>query len=108
MKSLSPFITPFSNLVFAEVLFFYKKYISILSICILSTICTSLNCLANDADRVKGLHFSDQPDKNSDFQIYFIYLVDVKGDDNRWDINGKMEAEILKMNKKLWKLTGEK
>lgn len=51
--------------------------------------------------------FTDQSDKNTDYRIHFIYLIDADGTDNQWDINGKMEAEILKMNQKLWTLTGQ-
>ena len=45
--------------------------------------------------------FTDQSDKNTNYRIHFIYLIDADGTNNQWDINGKMEAEILKMNQKL-------
>jgi len=63
---------------------------------------------ANVKDEKPGRFFYDQPDVNDDYQIHFIYMLDKDGVDREWDINGKMEKEIHKMNEKLYQLTGDK
>ena len=62
--------------------------------------------IANDSK--SGKYLTDQKDMNNDFQIHFIYLACKGKKDNEWDLNSEMEAEILKMNKKFYKMRGEK
>ena len=55
-----------------------------------------------------GRFLEDQPDTNDDFQIHFIYMLDIKGEDNELYINGEIEDIIYEMNDKMYKLTGDK
>ena len=52
--------------------------------------------LANDEKQ--GRFFEDQPDITDDYQIHFNYLLAADSEDREWDINGKMEKLLLKMN----------
>ena len=46
------------------------------------------------SDKKEGRFFEDQPDTNDDFQIHFIYMLDINGKDNELDINGELEKII--------------
>ena len=83
-----------------------KKLLEVFLVILLSFFMVSNLTLAND--QKSGRFFVDQEDHNNDFQIHFIYLVCKGKKDNEWDINGKMETEILKMNDKFFKMTGNK
>ena len=72
-----------------------KKFIIILSLIIFSK---SL------ADEKPGRFFKDQPDVTNEPQVHFIYLLNKDSKDNEWDINGKMEAELMEVNEKFFKL----
>jgi hypothetical protein len=61
-----------------------------------------------ELDIKPGRYFEDQPDLNNDYQIHFIYMLDQYGEDNEWDINGKMGKEVLEINEKMFELTGNK
>ena len=50
-------------------------------------------------DKKPGRFFEDQPDVNDDYQIHFNYLLASDSKDREWDINGKMEKILLKLNK---------
>ena len=50
------------------------------------------------SDEKPGRFFEDQPDVNDDYQIHFNYLISSDGEDREWDINGKMEKILLKVN----------
>ena len=63
---------------------------------------------ANASDLKDGRFFEDQPDTNDDFQIHFIYMLDINGKDNELDINGELEKIIEEMNQKMFELTGNK
>jgi len=58
-------------------------------------------------DKKPGRFFEDQPDVNDDYQIHFNYLLAADSEDREWDINGKMEKIILKMNKVMAKATAK-
>jgi len=60
------------------------------------------------ADEKPGRFFEDQPDVTDKPTIHFIYLTTLKGKDREWDINGKMEAEMIKANELLFKMTKNK
>ena len=55
------------------------------------------------ADEKPGRFFEDQPDVTKDPQVQFIYLLNKDSKDNEWDINGKMEAELMEINEKFLK-----
>mgnify|MGYP000915877326 FL=1 len=57
------------------------------------------------ADEKAGRFFEDQPDVTDDYQIHFNYLISSDGEDREWDINGKMEKILLKVNKVMAKAT---
>ncbi len=63
---------------------------------------------ANASDLKNGRFFEDQPDTNDDYQIHFIYMLDINGKDNELDINGELEKIIEEMNQKMFELTGNK
>ena len=63
---------------------------------------------ANASDLKDGRFFEDQPDTNDDYQIHFIYMLDINGKDNELDINGELEKIIEEMNQKMFELTGNK
>jgi len=50
------------------------------------------------SDDKPGRFFEDQPDVTDDYQIHFNYLISSDGEDREWDINGKMEKILLKVN----------
>jgi len=50
------------------------------------------------SDEKPGRFFEDQPDVTDDYQIHFNYLISSDGEDREWDINGKMEKILLKVN----------
>jgi len=50
------------------------------------------------SDEKPGRFFEDQPDVNDDYQIHFIYTIAKDGEDREWDVNGRMEDMLLKMN----------
>ena len=56
-------------------------------------------------DKKPGRFFKDQPDINHDYQVHFIYLLGSEGKDREWDINGKMEKELLEANEKMFEMT---
>ena len=49
-------------------------------------------------DEKKGRFFEDQPDVNDDFQIHLMYLLAKDSEDRGWDVNGKINEIITKMN----------
>ena len=57
------------------------------------------------SDEKPGRFFEDQPDVTDDYQIHFNYLISSDGEDREWDINGKMEKILLKVNKVMAKAT---
>ena len=63
---------------------------------------------ANASDLKDGRFFEDQADTNDDYQIHFIYMLDINGKDNELDINGELEKIIEEMNQKMFDLTGNK
>ena len=63
---------------------------------------------ANASDLKDGRFFEDQADTNDDYQIHFIYMLDINGKDNELDINGELEKIIEEMNQKMFELTGNK
>ena len=63
---------------------------------------------ANASDLKDGRFFEDQPDTNDDYQIHFIYMLDINGKDNELDINGELEKIIEEMNQKMFELTSSK
>ena len=77
------------------------KYVFIITLALL------LNS-ANASDLKDGRFFEDQPDTNDDYQIHFIYMLDINGKDNELDINGELEKIIEEMNQKMFELTGNK
>jgi hypothetical protein len=85
---------------------FFNKLMLTTILVLFSTFLMSNLSIANDSK--SGKYLTDQKDMNNDFQIHFIYLACKGKKDNEWDLNGEMEAEILKMNKKFYKMTGEK
>ena len=56
-------------------------------------------------DKKPGRFFEDQPDVNDDYQIHFNYLLASDSKDREWDINGKMEKILLRLNKFMLKAT---
>ena len=57
------------------------------------------------SDEKLGRFFQDQPDVTDQPQVHFIYLLNKNSKDNEWDINGKMEAELLEANQKMLQMT---
>lgn len=60
------------------------------------------------SDDKLGRFFEDQPDVSDDYQIHFLYTLAKDGEDREWDINGKMEAMLLKMNEIMARETEKK
>ena len=60
-----------------------------------------------EMDKKPGRFFEDQPDVTDDYQIHFNYLLAKDSEDREWDINGKMEKILLKINKVMAKATAE-
>ena len=60
-----------------------------------------------EMDKKPGRFFEDQPDVNDDYQIHFNYLLAQDSEDREWDINGKMEKIVLKINDVMAKATAE-
>ena len=56
-------------------------------------------------DDKKGRFFEDQPDVNDDFQIHLMYLLAKDSEDRGWDVNGKINEIITKMNDQMFKAT---
>ena len=56
-------------------------------------------------DEIKGRFFEDQPDVNDDFQIHLMYLLAKDSEDRGWDVNGKINEIITKMNDQMFKAT---
>jgi hypothetical protein len=55
---------------------------------------------------VKGERFfQDQPDVDDDYKIHFNYLVTQDGEDREWDISGKLESLLLKLNEEMYTAT---
>ena len=50
-------------------------------------------------DKKPGRFFEAQPDVNADYQFHFNYLLASDSKDREWDINGKMEKILLRLNK---------
>ena len=57
------------------------------------------------SDEKAGRYFVDQPDVSDEPQIHFIYLLNKDSEDREWDINGKMEKELLEANEKMFEMT---
>jgi len=49
-------------------------------------------------DKKEGRYFTDQPDVSNDYQIHFSYVLSLDNKDKEWDINGKMEEILKKVN----------
>jgi len=60
-----------------------------------------------EMDKKPGRFFEDQPDVTDDYQIHFNYLLAQDSEDREWDLNGKMEKILLKINKVMAKATAE-
>ena len=60
-----------------------------------------------EMDKKPGRFFEDQPDVNDDYQIHFNYLLAQDSEDREWDINGRMEKIVLKINDVMAKATAE-
>ena len=56
------------------------------------------------ADDKPGRFFQDQSDVTDQPQVHFIYLLNKDSEDNEWDINGKMEKELMAANEKVYKM----
>ena len=65
-----------------------KKLVLILTIIFFSTYLFA-------SDEKPGRYFEDQPDVSDEPQVHFIYLLNKDSEDREWDINGKMEKELL-------------
>ena len=57
------------------------------------------------SDEKAGRYFEDQPDVTDEPQVHFIYLLNKDSEDREWDINGKMEKELLEANEKMFEMT---
>ena len=57
------------------------------------------------SDEKSGRYFEDQPDVTDEPQVHFIYLLNKDSEDREWDINGKMEKELLEANEKMFEMT---
>ena len=75
-----------------------KKLVLILTIIFFSTYLFA-------SDEKPGRYFEDQPDVTDKPQVHFIYLLNKDSEDREWDINGKMEKELLEANEKMLKMT---
>ena len=64
-----------------------------------------LNLEIDENDKKPGRFFKDQPDITDDPQVHFIYILNKDSKDNEWDINGKMEKELLAANEKVFEMT---
>ena len=65
----------------------------------------NMNLEIDENDKKPGRFFKDQPDVTDEPQVHFIYILNKDSKDNEWDINGKMEKELLAVNEKLLKMT---
>jgi len=54
-------------------------------------------------DKKPGRFFEDQPDVNDDYQIHFIYLLSLDGEDTELDISGWIEKRVNRVNDKFEK-----
>ena len=63
------------------------------------------NLEIDENDKKPGRFFKDQPDITDEPQVHFIYILNKDGKDNEWDINGKMEKELLAANEKVFEMT---
>ena len=75
-----------------------KKLVLILTIIFFSTYLFA-------SDEKPGRYFEDQPDVTDKPQVHFIYLLNKDSEDREWDINGKMEKELLEANEKMLEMT---
>ena len=57
------------------------------------------------SDEKAGRYFEDQPDVTDEPQVHFIYLLNKDSEDREWDINEKMEKELLEANEKMFEMT---
>ena len=64
-----------------------------------------LNLEIDENDKKPGRFFIDQPDITDEPQVHFIYILNKDSEDNEWDINGKMEKELLAANEKVIEMT---
>ena len=64
-----------------------------------------LNLEIDENDKKPGRFFKDQPDITDEPQVHFIYILNKDSEDNEWDINGKMEKELLAANEKVFEMT---
>ena len=64
-----------------------------------------LNLEIDENDKKPGRFFKDQPDVTDEPQVHFIYILNKDSEDNEWDINGKMEKELLAANEKVFEMT---
>ena len=63
------------------------------------------NLEIDENDKKPGRFFKDQPDVTDEPQVHFIYILNKDSEDNEWDINGKMEKELLAANEKVFEMT---
>ena len=63
------------------------------------------NLEIDENDKKPGRFFIDQPDITDEPQVHFIYILNKDSEDNEWDINGKMEKELLAANEKVFEMT---
>ena len=54
-------------------------------------------------DKKPNRSIIDRPDTNDDHQVHFIYAILKNGKDKKWDINGYIEKNALKVNKNFLK-----
>ena len=64
-----------------------------------------MNLEIDENDKKPGRFFKDQPDITDEPQVHFIYILNKDSKDNEWDINGKMEKELLAANEKVFEMT---
>ena len=64
-----------------------------------------INLEIDENDKKPGRFFKDQPDVTDEPQVHFIYILNKDSEDNEWDINGKMEKELLAANEKVFEMT---
>ena len=64
-----------------------------------------MNLEIDENDKKPGRFFKDQPDVTDEPQVHFIYILNKDSEDNEWDINGKMEKELLAANEKVFEMT---
>ena len=64
-----------------------------------------MNLEIDENDKTSGRFFKDQPDVTDEPQVHFIYILNKDSEDNEWDINGKMEKELLAANEKVFEMT---